>query len=362
MQVKHAMGTLGLAAAMTLGLSLPASAAPALDTYGLIAGGDFTGNSNYGFNDGTRSLIYGNLSGSNMVFKGDLLVGGNIDAGAQTQSAGPTLTGKLDVAGNVNANVNVAGDMRVGGNVAGGLHLNGQSGRSFTRAGTVGGGTHINNFSTTTHDPGLTLSLPTVFPGLNSLSHNINTFVSSNAATRTAGPASQNLTFDAALADAVQIGGQDVVMFTVDVADFDFQNGNFDVSIESDVEAVLINVTGATGGEHKVGLNYNADAAIASKLVFNFNPADFNGANSLKFERQFFGTVLAPGMDLVIAGGNGVTGSVVGRNITATAQIHPAAPTVPVRTVIQTIPEPTTLALLGIGMIVMHGGVRRRAR
>jgi choice-of-anchor A domain-containing protein/MYXO-CTERM domain-containing protein len=338
-------------AVIVLALAAASASAGPLQDFGLLVESDFEGYSNSGFNAGSRFLIGGNLTGGSTDFKGDVIVGGAVDASLNILSAGPGAPGDLSVAGALGANVNVAGDVEIGGAVGAGLNINGQVGRSFTHAGPVGGGTNLNNFSSVVHDPLLTVTTPAPWAELNALSTAIDGFASSHPGAIGATLSGGGLSFSAGLAQAVSVAGADVVIFNLDAADLDSAN-NIQFSIDPAVEAVLVNVTGAAG-PIDVTANFNGTDADAAKTLFNFAPGAFSGVNTIDLSNSFYAGVLAPGADLTVSGGNGVTGTVAAHSVLATAQIHPAAP----GETFNHLPEPASLTVLALGALAL---LRRR--
>jgi choice-of-anchor A domain-containing protein len=309
----------------------PATAAPLttaeiLSQYNLVVFGNMTGSSEV---EG-RTFVGGNLSGNSMTFftrpntvppsaAPALTVGGNVSGGHKNINGG----GNVLVGGNVaNMNMNGNGTLRAGGNVTG-----------------VNGGTVQQNQAVTIPSFEATLkasstalaALTGTAPGKNG---NVGLF---NAATPSGG----------------------LAVYTTSFAYFSTIK---EITLGlNGAETVIINVSGAGG---KLQDNFlGGPFAAAKNVIWNFYEA-----TALTFERQFFGSVLAPFADVKIT--SPIEGSLVAASMKLDGEMHlaPFAGTLPGTTPEVTpvpeatpVPAPAALPLLLVGLAGLAAVARRRA-
>lgn len=158
-------------------------------------------------------------------------------------------------------------------------------------------------------------------------------------------PGNGSYTFNAT---PTNIGGHSVAIFSVSAGTLFAQNATFD-RLEANfngAETILINVSGT--GPFTVNKNFtNGFTNNESKILFNFYEA-----TSVTLASNFRGAVYAPRATVTQAGSN-VDGSVVAGNFIQTAEVHntyfnsylPYSPL--------TIPEPTSMTLGIVGMMML---------
>jgi choice-of-anchor A domain-containing protein len=312
-------------ASLALLAATPAAAAPLttaeiLNQYNLVVFGNMSGSSEV---EG-RTFVGGNVSGNSMTFftrpntvpasaAPALTVGGNVSGGHKNINGG----GNALVGGNVaNMNMNGNGTLRAGGTVTGVNGNNVQQNQAVT----------IPSFEATLKASSTALAALTgTAPGKNG---NVGLF---NAATPSGG----------------------LAVYTTSFAYFSTIN-EIKLGLNG-ADTVIINVSGAGG---KLQDNFlGGPFAAAKNVIWNFHEA-----TTLTFERQFFGSVLAPFADVKIS--SPIEGTLVANSMKLNAEMHlaPFAGTLPGTTPeVTPVPAPAALPLLLVGLAGLAAVARRRA-
>lgn len=311
-------GACGWAIAAAPAAASPLSTTDLLNQFNLVVFGDMVGGSDVQ----GRSLIGGNLSGNSMTFHTRpaqtpasghpaLTVGGNITGGFKNLNGG----GSAVVGGNVqNMNLNGGGSLTAGGSVTG----------------TVNGGPVAQNQAVSVPSFAAQLiassaalaQLPGVAPGR---SGNRGSF---NGATPTDGRA----------------------VYTTDLAFFSTTN-ELQLGLNG-AETVIINVGGLSGvlTDNFLGGPF----AAAPNVVWNFYEA-----TSLTFERQVFGTVLAPHAAVTLR--SSIEGTLVADSLVQNAAVNlrPFAGSIP-EPEATAVPAPAALPLFLVGLAGLTLAAARR--
>jgi choice-of-anchor A domain-containing protein len=146
-------------------------------------------------------------------------------------------------------------------------------------------------------------------------------------------------------------------VFTITAAQFASTNSNIDIEAPLGstiiVNVVGVNVTLGTGLYYN-GMQHSGDDETDNRILFNFAQAD-----TVQIKGQFNASVLAP--FAILSGDAQMSGNFIAAQIGSTGEVHNGEfigdPLTPAPT-----PEPSTLAMLGTGLLGIAATVRRRAR
>lgn len=146
-------------------------------------------------------------------------------------------------------------------------------------------------------------------------------------------------------------------VFTITAAEFASTNNNIDIEAPLGSTIVVnvlgVNVTLGTGLYYN-GVQHSGDDETDDRILFNFAQA-----NTVQINGQFNASVLAP--YAILSGSAQMSGNFIAAQIGSTGEVHNGEfigdPLTPTPT-----PEPSTLALLGTGLLGVAATVRRRVR
>jgi len=143
-------------------------------------------------------------------------------------------------------------------------------------------------------------------------------------------------------------------VFTVTAAQFSNQNSPLDIEVPVG-STVVINVQGVADTLN-TGIYYNGvqeTDANASKILFNFA-----NAQAVTIDGQLDGSILAP--YAYLTGTSQMGGTMIAASVGPTGEVHYDAFTGNVGLV--ATPEPASLALLGMGLLMIMGTLRYKMR
>ncbi|MBS0632684.1 MAG: choice-of-anchor A family protein [Verrucomicrobia bacterium] len=184
----------------------------------------------------------------------------------------------------------------------------------------------------------------------------VSSVLSGLAPTGTVGVNGQQLTFSA---NNPNTSG--VVVFQLDAAllgsgTYNGQNISgiaFNLGADQTAVVNILNANGKTIFGN--GVNFN-DPGVASRLLWNISGT---GSVSLGNGGQFYGSILAPQMNLSNANNTSINGQIVAASLSySNAELHDTAFS-PVGVAGVLVPEPTTYALWGAGLCALGLAVRR---
>ncbi len=156
--------------------------------------------------------------------------------------------------------------------------------------------------------------------------------------------------------------GTSATLNVFDITAAEFADTNHPIDIQAPVgSTILINVAG-TNVTLGTAIYYNqqqnsGDTTADSDILFNFS-----SATSVAIDGQFTASLLAP--FAVLTGNSQMGGNFIAASIGQTGEVHndEFTGTLPVDPGTTVTPEPSTLALLGTGLLSVSGMLRRRLR
>jgi choice-of-anchor A domain-containing protein len=150
-------------------------------------------------------------------------------------------------------------------------------------------------------------------------------------------------------------------IFTIDANVFG--DGNHPIDIDAPLgSTILVNVTGTKPSLGTAiyynGTQHSGDDATDDRILFNFS-----NATTLALNQGFSGSVLAP--FAILSGTGQIDGNFIAAQIASTGEVHNeefigSLPTDPGGK-LSPVPEPSTLMLMGTGILSLATAVRRKA-
>jgi choice-of-anchor A domain-containing protein len=295
----------------------------------VFVGGNESGQlSNVGFNGGLTPssagyatlTVDGSINGSANVQSGGISVGGNVNGANLNGSSGTT----SQVGGNAN-NINVnGGALQYGGSRSGG---------------------NLNGGATAQHVTGLTPGIAAgTFQTLSNLTGTLDGLTGNSSVT----VANNTATFNA----VANAQGQAIFHIGSSV----FSNGQFQFNLNG-ATSVIIDVDGATSLTSDANFLGGAAQNLAHDLIWNFNDI-----SSLNIGAEFGGTILAP--DAAVSNTASIDGSLLAGSFSQSGELHSYdyQGTLPDGGTPSPVPEPSTIALFGTGLLGLVAIAKRRAR
>ncbi|QDU91062.1 hypothetical protein Pla175_44790 [Pirellulimonas nuda] len=265
-------------------------------------------------------------------FIGGDLLGGSANFGiAQNNIVALRLVG--DIVGSAPRSIGSGNDAQVGGDNAGGAIINLSGGVYYYDSAAIPG---VVQAGTATPVAGLKNDLQTLGGDLLSQANAAQALLGGLPAT---GPNPAIVMNGNPVFSAVPAGPNNVAVFSIDDALFETNLGSIGLNFNG-ADTVVFNVSGAdinlTQGTGNFVGGFND--ASAGKILFNFYEAQ-----TITINRQFYGAILSPDADLSAVAG-AIDGSVIVSSLSSSVEIH-----LPTFSGNVPVPEPSSLALLGLG-------------
>jgi choice-of-anchor A domain-containing protein len=278
-------------------------------------------------------VVFGNLSDTSDV-EGTALIGGNLVSGAVPFGTSLSNQSGIDV-------------LTIGGNIDSGATATIEAGGNLLINGSQNGTVNLNGGGSIVDGPP-PVNVAALQTSMINLSNSLNSLAANSTVTL---PGSQpsNITFNANFVNGTAI-------FDVTAASI-FQNSNaqeilLDVgSANPATSTVIINVSGSDVNFDMGNMEDAFDeTAWASQILWNFNGAtDLNIMNSVDVQRELWGSVLAPSAMTTLESNSPINGTVVVGNADLQGEIH-----LPQFDGVIPVPEPTSLAIVALGLIPLR--------
>ena len=314
-----------------------ASTFAALSVYGSTSG------STINIDDGGGVTVAGLNSATISLNGGSSVFIGGANSGNLTVNGG---TASIGINGNNSATITANGGGTISINGKGGnINGNGTGTTTVKLPKSADNNGSINNATVQYGAISLTNPLPSFASTFQTPLTNLSTQLDADKANSTVGTGSGTVTFN-----ATPVNGTAVFDISASV----LTAGNETVTLNlNGASTVIINVNSCSGSNCTVTLptsvTFSNDTSYADNVIWNF----YN-ATTLNFGAEFGGTVLAP--DAAVTNSSPIDGDLIAASFNGTGELHnyPFLGTL-------AVPEPTTIALMSVGLLGLCLARRRSA-